>query len=77
MTASLFLQYAAIALAVLASAAVVAKKQFPGAVRKLRVSVALFLLREGRPEWLRGAGRWLAPPGTAGDGSCGGCNGCG
>ena len=77
MDAGLLLQYLIIAVAVVLSAWVVAKKQFPGAVRTLRVSVALFLLREGRPEWLRGAGRWLAPPGTAGDGSCGGCNGCG
>lgn len=77
MGAGLLLQYLVIAAAVLLSVWVVAKKQFPGSVRKLRVSLALFLLREGRPEWLRRVGRWLAPPGAAGGGDCGGCNGCG
>ena len=77
MDAGLLLQYLIIAVAVVLSVWVVAKKQFPGSVRKLRVSLALFLLRDGRPEWMRSLGRGLAPPGTAGDGSCGGCNGCG
>lgn len=76
MSTSLLLQYVVIALAVTLSAWVVAKKQFPGSVRKLRVSLALPLLREGKPSWMRALGRWLAPPGSGG-GSCGGCNGCG
>ena len=77
MDTGLLLQYLIIAVAVVLSVWIVAKKQFPGSVRKLRVSLALYLLKDGRAEWLRSMGRWLAPPGTAGDGGCGGCNGCG
>ena len=77
MDAGLLLQYLIVAVAVVLSVWVVAKKQFPGSVRELRVSLALLLLRDGRPEWLRRLGRWLAPPGTTGGGDCGGCNGCG
>ncbi len=74
---SLLLQYLAIALAVLASAWVVANKQFPGSVRKLRVAVALPLLREGKPRWLHRVGRWVAPEPVGGSPACGGCNHCG
>ena len=78
MDASLLLQYAIIGLAVLASAWVVAKKQFPGSVRRLRVGLALYLLREQRPSWMRRWGRAFAPASSADGGSdCGGCNGCG
>jgi len=78
MDASLALQYAVIALAVVVSAWVVAKKQFPGTVRKARVALALPLLREGRPAWQRKLGQWIAPQASAnGAGSCGGCDGCG
>lgn len=77
MDASLLLQYAVIAVAVLVSAWVVAKKQFPGPLRKARVALALPLLREGRPEWQQRLGRWIAPPGNGGASSCGGCDGCG
>lgn len=78
MDASLTLQYTIIALAVLISAWVVAKKQFPGTVRKARVALALPLLREGKPAWLKKLGRWIAPAtGANGDSSCGGCDGCG
>lgn len=78
MSTSLLLQYAIIALAVLLSVWVVAKKQFPGSVRKLRVGLALYLLREERPSWMHKLGRTFAPPSNANGGSdCGGCNGCG
>jgi hypothetical protein len=77
MQASLLLQYLVVALAVLASAAVVMRKQFPNATRKLRVALALPLLREGRPAWLRALARKIAPPGQGGGKDCGGCNGCG
>jgi len=40
-SASLLLQYLVIALAVLASAWVVARKQFPGGVRRLRLGLAI------------------------------------
>lgn len=73
---ALTLQYIAIALLVAASAWVVFQKQAPNAERRLRIALALPLLREGRPGWLRALGRWIAPaPTRAGDG-CGGCDGC-
>lgn len=73
---SLTLQYVVIALAVVVSAWVVFRKQAPGAARRLRIALALPLLREGRPAWLRAFGKRLAPmPASAADG-CGGCNGC-
>jgi hypothetical protein len=74
---SLLLQYAVIALAVVLSAWVVAKKQFPGSVRKLRVAIALPLLREGKPAWLRSIGRRVSPAAQAGGSACGGCDNCG
>ena len=77
MTASLFLQDAAIALAVLASAAVVAKKQFPGAVRRLRTALALPLLHDGRAPWLQALGRRIAPPAASAASCCSGCDNCG
>ena len=77
MSASLFLQYAVIAVAVLLSAWVVAKKQFPGSVRRLRVSLALPLLREGRPAWMRAIGLRVSPVAQGGDAACGGCDNCG
>ena len=78
MSTSLLLQYAIIALAVLLSAWVVAKKQFPGSVRKLRVGLALYLLREERPSWMRKWGTTFAPASNVdGRSDCGGCNGCG
>lgn len=77
MQASLLLQYAIVAVAVLVSAAVVMRKQFPDATRKLRIALALPLLREGRPAWLRALARKIASPGQGGGTDCGGCNGCG
>ncbi|HEY0504537.1 MAG TPA: DUF6587 family protein [Lysobacter sp.] len=76
MDAGLLAQYLVIAVAVLISAWFVARRQFPGAVRRLRVALAIPMVREGRPQWLRRVGRWIAPPAAAGDASCGGCNGC-
>lgn len=74
--AALLAQYAVIAIAVMLSAGFVARRQFPGAVRRLRVAIALPLVREGRPEWVRGLGRRIAPTAAGGGKSCGGCNGC-
>jgi hypothetical protein len=77
MHAGLLAQYVVIALAVLLSVVVVARKQFPEGVRRLRIACAVPLVREGRPSWLRGIGRWLAPiPRSQGSDGCGGCNGC-
>lgn len=77
MSASVTLQYAIVALAVAVSAWTVLAKQFPGVARRLRVTLALPLLREGRPAWLRPLGRLLAPTVPAGGSACGGCDACG
>lgn len=77
MDAGLLAQYLVIALAVIVSAAVVAKKQFPGAVRRLRIACALPLVREGRPDWMRRLGRTIAPVPSASGPNCAGCDNCG
>lgn len=75
MDAGLLLQYLAICIAVLASAVFVARRQFPTATRRLCLALAIPLVREGRPRWMRALGQRIAPPGRGVDG-CGGCNGC-
>ncbi|MBN8802421.1 MAG: hypothetical protein ABS96_11000 [Lysobacteraceae bacterium SCN 69-123] len=77
MDRGLLLQYAIIALAVLASAWVVLKKQFPGTVRRLRGALVLWLVKPQRSPRLQALGRRLAPPAAGGDDGCGGCGGCG
>ena len=77
MSLPLWSQYLLIALAVAVSAVVVMKKQFPAATRWLRTRLALPLLAEQRPGWMRALGRWLAPPANAAGGACGGCSSCG
>jgi hypothetical protein len=77
MDTGLLAQYTIIAVAVLASAWFVAKKQFPNAVRRLRIAIAIPLVREERSAWLQKVGRWVAPPSALNDRSCGGCNNCG
>lgn len=76
MDAGLLAQYVAIALAVLASVVVVMHKQFPNATRRLRIAVALALLREERAEWIKSLGRRLAPAPLPGGKDCGGCDSC-
>ncbi len=77
METGLVLQYIVIALAVLVSAWVVMKKQFPGTVRKARGAIALGLVKPQRAAWLQALGRRIAPPATGGGGACGGCDSCG
>ena len=77
MDAGLLAQYATITVAVIVSAWFVAKRQFPNAVRRLRVGLAIPLVREGRAAWMQKLGRRIAPPSTLNDASCGGCNSCG
>ena len=78
MSASLAMQYVVIALAVLSSAGYVMQKQWPGALRAMRVRCAVSLLRDGRAAWVRSIGRAVAPaPRLVGDGGCGRCDGCG
>lgn len=76
MHAALAIQYVAVALIVLASAWMVMKRQCPGLARRLRIALALRLLRTGRPAWLQGLGKRIAPAAQAGDDGCGACNGC-
>ena len=45
-------------------------------LRRLRVALALPLLRAGRPGWMRAIGRWLAPAPASGK-DCGDCDSCG
>ena len=75
MTASLAVQYVVIAIAVTVSAWVVFRKQAPGAARRLRIALALPLVREGRPAWLRAFGKRIAPVPKAAAG-CAGCDAC-
>lgn len=77
MSGSLLIQYVVIALAVLLSAWVVMKKQFPGTTRRLRATMALPLLRSGRPLWMQSLGRRIAPPVFKSADGCGGCSSCG
>ncbi|MFS8136535.1 MAG: DUF6587 family protein [Thermomonas sp.] len=76
MASGLLLQYLLIALAVCVSVVVVMRKQFPGATRRLRIALALVLLRDGAPAGLKKLGRWIAPVPVTGGKDCGGCNGC-
>lgn len=76
MDAGLALQYAVVAAVVALSAWMVLRRQFPAAARRLRVALAVPLVREGRPAWMRALGRRIAPPALAGGKACGGCNGC-
>jgi len=77
MHAGLLAQYVVIAVAVLLSVVVIARKQFPAGVRRLRIACAVPLVRDGRPPWVRNIGRWLAPAPRQSDGNgCGGCDGC-
>lgn len=76
MTIPLALQYLIVALAVLGSAWVVMRKEFPNTARALQVAMAVRLLREGRSGWMRALGYRIAPPGRGGGKDCGGCDGC-
>ncbi|WP_460824174.1 DUF6587 family protein [Lysobacter olei] len=76
MDGALLVQYVVIALAVLLSAWFVAKRQFPGAVRKARLAIAVPLVREGRPVWMVRLGKRIAPASESLGGGCGGCDGC-
>jgi hypothetical protein len=72
----LALQYAAVTLLVAVSGWVVLKKQAPTAARRLRIVLAVPLVRPDRPAWMRALGRRIAPEPRVGAG-CGSCDGCG
>ena len=76
MDAGLLVQYIAIALAVLASVVVVMLRQFPNAMRRLRIALALPLLREGAPSWMKSLGRFIAPAPRPDAANCAGCDSC-
>ena len=76
MDAGLALQYAVVAAVVALSAWMVLRRQFPVAARRLRVVLAIPLVREGRPVWVRALGRRIAPPVLHGGKGCGACGGC-
>lgn len=64
-----------VGLIVLGAAAFVLHDRAPALGRRLRVALAVPLVREGRPGWLKRVGQWIAPPRLASNG-CGGCTGC-
>ncbi len=72
----LALQYAVIALLVLLSAIFVWRTRFPASWRRMRVALAIPMLREGRPAWMQSLGRKIAPGSALASGECGGCDGC-
>ncbi|MGL6290665.1 MAG: DUF6587 family protein [Silanimonas sp.] len=69
------MQDLAVAIIVLGSAAYVLHDRAPALSRRLRVAIAVPMIREGRPAWMRRMARWIAPPRPATTG-CGGCDGC-
>ena len=76
MASGLYAQYAVIVLVVMASVLIVMRSQFPTATRKLRIAMALPMLREGMPGWMKGLGRRIAPLPRGGGNGCGGCDSC-
>ncbi|MBB1471633.1 MULTISPECIES: DUF6587 family protein [unclassified Luteimonas] len=74
----LAVQYGVVALVVLLAAWMALRRQFPGTTRRLRIAVALPLVRDGRPPWMRRLGLRIAPAGSGSGTSCGGgsCGGC-
>jgi len=69
------LQELIVGVLVLGAAAFVLHDRAPALSRRLRVALAVPLVRDGRPGWVRRVGRWIAPPRLASNG-CGGCSGC-
>ncbi|MBJ6980937.1 MULTISPECIES: DUF6587 family protein [unclassified Luteimonas] len=79
MDAGLAVQYVVVALVVLLAAWMALRRQFPGTTRRLRIAIALPLVRDGRPAWMRRLGLRIAPAGSGGGAACGNtsCGGCG
>lgn len=73
----LWLQYLVVGLVVAAALWIFLKKQLPGTLRRARLALAAPLVREGRPAWMRGLARRIAPPAAGSAGACGGCDNCG
>lgn len=76
MSAGLAIQYAMIALLVLASIGVVMRRQFPDLTRRVRGACAMLLLGQTRPTRVRTLGQRIAPRPRVAAGACGRCDGC-
>lgn len=76
MGAWLLVQYVVIALAVVASVAVVMGKGFPSAARGLRMAVGVRLLGQGARPWMQSLGRRIAPAPRSAPANCVGCDSC-
>jgi len=74
-TLGILAQYLTIAFAVMCAAAYVLHDRAPALSRRLRVAMAIPMVREGRPAWMRALGQRIAPP-TAKGKTCGSCSGC-
>ena len=70
------LQHAAVGALVVASTWTVLRHQFPMLAHRLRIALALPLVRDGRPRWMRALGLHIAPRGDNMATACGGCRGC-
>ena len=68
-------QYVAVGLAVAGSVLYLVHARAPVLSRRCRMAIAVPMVREGRPAWMKRLGRWIAPPRAAGVG-CDGCDGC-
>lgn len=76
MAIGLLAQYVIVAVAVTLSTAYLVRRQWPGAMRGLRKTLALWLLRDGRSTGAQRLARRIAPPPSMAGAGCGGCNGC-
>ena len=79
--AGLVAQQVIVAVAVMGAGVYVVRRQFPQAVRRARMRLALALVRPQRAAWLQRLGRRLAPatapgPASAACGQAGSCGGC-
>ena len=79
--AGLVAQQVIVAVAVMGAGVYVVRRQFPQAVRRARMRLALVLVRPQRAAWLQRLGRHLAPtpassPTGAACGQAGSCGGC-
>ncbi|MCE2943415.1 MAG: DUF6587 family protein [Lysobacteraceae bacterium] len=68
-------QHVAVGLAVAASVLYLVHARAPSLSRRCRMAVAVPLVREGRPAWMKRLGRRIAPPRTRAA-ACAGCDGC-
>lgn len=72
---SLIAQHAVVAVVVMAAALFVLRDRAPAFTRKLRIAIAVPLVREARPAWVKRVGQAIAPMPRAAS-ACGRCNGC-